>query len=74
MNSIGMTLGIILAAVAICAGLFLVLAATVFRKKWGHDIMGWHDCDVSGFDGASMTGTCKYCGKECLMDGQGNWF
>lgn len=63
-----------LAAVAIGATLFLALAATVFRKKWGHDIMGWHDCDANRFDGASLTGKCKYCGKECMMDSQGNWF
>lgn len=72
--SIGMILQVALAVVVIGATLFLVLAATVFRKKWGHDIMGWHDCDASGFDGASATGRCKYCGKECMMDSQGNWF
>ena len=46
----------------------------VFRKSIGHDILGWHDCDETGFDGASATGTCKYCGKKCLQDSQGNWF
>lgn len=61
-------------AVVLLFALFVLLAATVFRKRWGHDIMGWHDCDGDGFDGVSMTGVCKYCGKSCLMDGQGNWF
>ena len=72
--SIGMILGITLTALLTCACVFLALAATVFRRSWGHDIMGWHDCDASGFDGVSATGRCKYCGKECMLDGQGNWF
>ena len=72
--SIGMILQVAWAAVVIGATLFLALAATVFRRRWGHDILGWHDCDASGFDGASATGRCKYCGKECMMDSQGNWF
>ena len=72
--NIGMILQVALVAVIISANLFLALAATVFRKKWGHDILGWHDCDCTGFDGASATGRCKYCGKECMMDSQGNWF
>jgi len=72
--NIGMTLGVILLALAVCAIVFLVLAATVCRKRWGHDILGWHDCDAGGFDGVSFTGKCKYCGKECMMDSQGNWF
>lgn len=72
--SIGMILWLALLAVVTCACLFLVLAATVCRKRWGHDILGWHDCDVDGCDGASLTGKCKYCGKKCLMDSQGNWF
>ena len=60
--------------VGACA-LFFVLAKTVFRKRWGHDILGWHDCgDGDGFDGASFTGRCRYCGKRCLQDSQGNWF
>jgi hypothetical protein len=46
----------------------------IFRKKIGHDILGWHDCDIEGNDGCSNVGTCKYCGKKCLQDSQGNWF
>lgn len=40
-----------------------------------HDIMGWHKPDDSvGFDGASFTSRCRFCGKEILQDSQGNWF
>lgn len=62
--------------ISICAVVFIViiLAATCCRKCIGHDILGWHDCDVEGCDGASLVGTCKYCGQKCMMDSQGNWF
>ena len=53
--------------------LILLITGCIFPRV-GHAIFGWHHCDPSGFDGASMTGTCKYCGKECLQDSQGNWF
>lgn len=52
----------------------ILLLGTIFRKKIGHDILGWHDCDTEGNDGCSNVGTCKYCGKKCLQDSQGNWF
>ena len=67
-------LDLIFALIVLCPIGFMVMAATIFRKSLGHDVLGWHDCDATGFDGASATGTCKYCGKECLMDSQGNWF
>ena len=34
----------------------------------------WHSCKMIGNDGLSNIGICKYCGKECLQDSQGNWF
>lgn len=59
----------------ICGSALLIcVLGLIFRKRIGHDLLGWHDCDATGFDGASATGTCKYCGKECLQDSQGNWF
>ena len=61
-------LGIVGSALLIC------VLGLIFRKKIGHDLLGWHDCDATGFDGVSFTGTCKYCGKKCLQDSQGNWF
>lgn len=51
----------------------LLTLGTIFPRL-GHALFGWHCCDMSGFDGCSATGTCKYCGKKCLMDSQGNWF
>ena len=41
-----------------------------FFDKYLH----WHSCITTGFDGISFVGKCKYCGKECLRDSQGNWF
>ena len=52
----------------------LFLLGFIFRKRIGHDLLGWHDCNADGFDGASVTGTCKYCGQKCMQDSQGNWF
>ena len=64
--------GIIIVILAV-AFWILMIVSYIFPRV-GHAIFGWHHCDPSGFDGASMTGTCKYCGKECLQDSQGNWF
>lgn len=56
----------------VLVGLFI--SPFVFRKRIGHDLLGWHDCEPSGTDGVSATGICKYCGQKCLQDSQGNWF
>ena len=67
-------LAVIFGILGFLMALFLILCF-VFRKSIGHDIMGWHDCDnIIGSDGCSKHGICKYCGKECMQDGQGNWF
>lgn len=46
--------------------------------KWFyHDILKWHAPDPKAsvkFDGASFHTYCKYCGKEIMLDSQGNWF
>ncbi len=68
------TRDLIFALIVLCPIGFMIMASTIFRKRLGHDVLGWHDCDATGFDGASFTGTCKYCGKKCLQDSQGNWF
>ena len=41
------------------------------------NVLGWHIPDPNvkkTFDGLSFHSRCKYCGKEIMMDGQGNWF
>ena len=73
MSTIELFFGIPLFAISVIVVSILVLGK-IFRKKIGHDILGWHDCDVEGNDGCSNVGTCKYCGKKCLQDSQGNWF
>lgn len=44
-------------------------------KRFYHDLLGWHKpTDEKEFDGCSLHSKCKYCGKEIMMDSQGNWF
>ena len=45
-------------------------------RTWMCDTMGWHSAgdDTWGFDGASFSDHCKYCGRAVLMDSQGGWF
>lgn len=51
------------------------LGTFVFKKRIGHDLFGWHEpISEIDCDGCSLTSKCKYCGKNILMDGQGNWF
>lgn len=60
--------------------LMFVSASLYFRfgflKIYYHDLLGWHTpADNRGYhDGCSMHDTCKYCGKDIMMDSQGNWF
>ena len=54
--------------------LLMLALGKIFKKSIGHDVFGWHDCTPTEFDGASMVGKCKYCGKKCLMDSTGDWF
>jgi hypothetical protein len=58
---------------------FLVLLIlSIFNKflpKWVCTKMGWHLApEKTGFDGASLNGTCPRCDKHVLQDSQGNWF
>ena len=69
-------IGIPLTILWMCS-LFWML--TPFRpcKKLCHDILGWHDPDPNEerwSDGCSDHCHCRYCGKEIMMDSQGNWF
>ena len=45
-------------------------------KKFFHNVLEWHQPmrGIEGHDGASFHATCKYCGKDIMMDSQGNWF
>lgn len=44
-------------------------------QLWLCKHLEWHKpSDSMGFDGCSFTSICKICGKEILMDSQGNWF
>ena len=63
--------------------LFLSCALSPLYFKFGlfkffyHDLMGWHTPDENAeetFDGASIHSKCKYCGRDIMMDSQGNWF
>jgi len=37
---------------------------------------GWHNGNggSKSFDGCSIHATCSKCGKEVMLDSQGNWF
>lgn len=69
--------------VTIAAGsvaLFIIGAVLYFKlgffKFFYHDLLGWHTPDDSPqySDGCSQHATCKHCGKDIMMDSQGNWF
>ena len=68
-------------AIIILLILFLWLIPAVLYCRFGifktfyHNILGWHKpTDNFMFDGCSFHSQCKYCGKEIMQDGQGNWF
>jgi len=46
------------------------------QSRWLCDELGWHDGKGGSlsFDGCSIHSTCSRCGKEVMMDSQGNWF
>lgn len=58
----------------------LVAAYLYFKiglfKFFYHDLLGWHTPDdgPQRYDGCSMHATCKYCKRDIMQDGQGNWF
>lgn len=43
-----------------------------------HRYLGWHWPDEGEFprrfDGFSFHATCRMCGKDIMLDSQGNWF
>ena len=45
------------------------------KKRILHDILGWHKpSKIIDFDGCNPHSKCVYCGREIMMDSQGNWF
>ena len=62
------------------ATLFMLFVPWSFIKNkqyhlWCCQRLGWHKADtITEFDGASLHGVCKWCGKEVMQDSQGNWF
>lgn len=63
-----------LAVLAFGCSLLAALALGKVFPRLGHRLFGWHVCDATDFDGCSLTGRCRICGKDCMMDSQGNWF
>lgn len=60
---------------------FIIFTPIILYLKFGlfkvfyHDILQWHEpSDECEFDGCNVHSVCKYCGKEIMMDSQGNWF
>lgn len=44
-------------------------------RTFTHNVLDWHKpVDQIGFDGASATSWCRYCGHPILQDSQGGWF
>ena len=80
MNLIKLISGIL---IAICVSwlVFLLIGGAIYWrfglfKKFFHGVLEWHKpkSGIEGYDGASFHATCKYCGKDIMMDSQGNWF
>ena len=65
----------LLSTIMIVVAVFVVLIilGKIF-PKFGHMLFKWHYCDEIISDNYSEIGICKYCGKKCLQDSQGNWF
>ena len=57
----------------VAAGLYFICG---FMKFYYHGLLGWHRPDDSPIwnDGCSNHCKCKYCGKNIMLDSQGNWF
>lgn len=59
--------------------IFFIPPICYFRFGWFkffyHDIMGWHvPVRTLLFNGVSFKSKCKHCGKDIMMDSQGNWY
>lgn len=61
----------------------ILLALSPLYLKFGfckwlyHDFLEWHipiETEKNTFDGCSEHNHCKFCGREIMLDSQGNWF
>ena len=61
-------------------GIIALICSFIYIKKgkfkfFYHDVLKWHrPIHTVWSDGCSFCSKCKYCGKEIMMDSQGNWF
>src|SRR5437867_1837662 len=62
--------------IAFAVGFLLMLGAPYIAPQWTDKMFGWHEPSQGkgGFNGASFTSICRYCGKKILQDSQGGWF
>lgn len=66
-------------SILIFISLFLIFAVLycwlgLFREIF-HDKLEWHKpSNMICYGGPNMYSKCKFCGKEIMMDSQGNWF
>jgi len=58
------------------AGILILLIVSKFSDNpWFCTTMGWHEAPASPkSDGFQSSGVCPRCGKEVILDSQGNWF
>ena len=60
-------------------GVFLLIIDKLFKTHYSCDLFAWHDGkdsrdDANTFDGCSCLAKCSKCGKNVILDSQGNWF
>ena len=61
--------------IAVVLMLTLLVINTFSSNTWFCRFWGWHKRpEKTGFDGASLNGTCPRCGEKVMQDSQGNWF
>lgn len=62
-------------SLAILISVVILVLCNQWLGKWACDKMGWHLAPaVIHCDEVNMSGKCPRCGKNVLLDGQGNWF
>jgi len=63
-------------AVLFLSPFLLCLIDRIRGTSYSCRVFGWHNGKGEGhfFDGCSFHAQCSKCGKEVMMDSQGNWF